>query len=411
MKRCLALLLLLFPLTATAAPPVLEVTGGATTLTNVVISAPLPAGFDAGINSITLPDGMHIPAQIGEGWLLTDPVRGKRLTFVLPKLHAGETLKLRPTTLNYVKAPLAFQFKETPGEYVDLLFDQRPVLRYINKPRDGTTKDTHELTFKPYHGVFDPTDGKSLITSTAYLSADKTKMFPHHRGLFYGWLKISYGDKTGIDTWHGRKGEYTQHEKMLLTEAGEVYGQHRAAISWHGQDGARFADEQREVTAFNMKGGTLIEFASVLSTKQPLVKLDGDPQHAGFHFRAHQDVSAKENSKQTVYTRPDGKDKPAATRNWPAQKEHVNLAWDAMSFTLHGKRYTAVYLDRPDNPKEARFSERDYGRFGSYFVYDLTPETPLKVKYRVWIQEGELTADQCENLSQGFVHPPAVSVK
>ena len=106
MKHSLTLLILLFPLIATAAPPVLEVTGGTTTLTNVVISAPLPAGFDTSINSVTLPDGMHIPAQIGEGSLLPESVRGKRLTFVLPKLPAGETLKLRPTTLDQLPGAL-----------------------------------------------------------------------------------------------------------------------------------------------------------------------------------------------------------------------------------------------------------------------------------------------------------------
>ena len=200
-------------------------------------------------------------------------------------------------------------------------------------------------------------------------------------------------------------------EKMLLTEAGEVYGQHRAAISWHGQDGALFADEQREVTAFNMNGGTLIEFASVLSTKQPLVKLDGDPQHAGFHFRATQEVS-KETAKKTYYLRPDGKGKEGETRNWDAKGKDaktVNLPWNAMSFETGGKRYTALRINHPDNPKETRGSERDYGRFGDYFEYDLTPKTPLKLKYRVWVQEGEMTGEQCEAMAHGFTD--AVTVK
>ena len=51
--------------------------------------------------------------------------------------------------------------------------------------------------------------------------------------------------------------------------------------------------------------------------------------------------------------------------------------------------------------------ERDYGRFGDYFEYDLTPEKPLKLKYRVWVQEGEMTGEQCSALADAFVHPPA----
>src|SRR5205807_770941 len=82
---------------------------------------------------------------------------------------------------------------------------------------------------------------------------------------------------------------------------------------------------------------------------------------------------------ETIYIRPDGDGKPGETRNWPAQKDHVNLPWNAMSFVLGDQRYTTAYLDKPTNPKEARCSEREYGRFGSYFVYEVTKEKPLAV--------------------------------
>ena len=136
------------------------------------------------------------------------------------------------------------------------------------------------------------------------------------------------------------------------------------------------------------------------------MKLDGDPQHAGVQFRADNEVAAR-TSKETIYIRPDVVGKAGEEWNWPQQKNQVNLPWKAMSFVLGGKRYTAAYLDRPDNPKEARYSERDYGRFGDYFEYDLTPKTPLKLKYRVWVQEGEMTVEQCNALAESFVTPPA----
>ena len=41
-----------------------------------------------------------------------------------------------------------------------------------------------------------------------------------------------------------------------------------------------------------------------------------------------------------------------------------------------------MYLDSPSNPKPARYSERAYGRFGSYFETDVTEDMPLNVKYR-----------------------------
>ena len=79
-----------------------------------------------------------------------------------------------------------------------------------------------------------------------------------------------------------------------------------------------------------------------------------------------------------------------------------------MSFVVGTHRYSVVYMDHPSNPKEARQSERTYGRVGTYFEYDLTRETPLSIKYRLWVQEGEVTAEQCEQMSKAFVEPPKV---
>ena len=58
----------------------------------------------------------------------------------------------------------------------------------------------------------------------------------------------------------------------------------------------------------------------------------------------------------------------------------------------------------------ARFSERDYGRFGSYFATDVPADKPLKLNYRIWVQEGEMTPEQVQRLSDDFVHPPKVTV-
>ena len=55
---------------------------------------------------------------------------------------------------------------------------------------------------------------------------------------------------------------------------------------------------------------------------------------------------------------------------------HADLPWNAMSFVLGGQRYTVAYLDHPNNPKEARYSERNYGRFGSYFEREVTAQAP-----------------------------------
>ena len=74
-----------------------------------------------------------------------------------------------------------------------------------------------------------------------------------------------------------------------------------------------------------------------------------------------------------------------------------------MCFTVHDRRYTVSYLDHPDNPKPARYSERDYGRFGSYFATDINTEEPLTVNYRLVIHQGEFEAEEVAKQSEAFL--------
>jgi hypothetical protein len=416
MKRLFSVLaLLVLSSIAAAAPFGVSVTGGKTDQANVVVRLPVPKDTDAAaVNVVEFP-GVTVPAQVAKPGLTDDPAVKQYLVFVLPKLKAGETVTGKANTVNYFVAPPAFQFVEKPGAPTELLFAsvnaKRPVLQYFNLPHDP--KD-HYYTFKPFHNVYDPATGKAMLTNTSAKTA-KDGQFPHHRGLFFGFNRISYGDKQTADIWHGTDSVFSQHDKTLLTEAGEVFGRQRSEISWHGKDGKTFATEQREVTAYAVPNtvGTLIDWNTVLSTKLDKVRLDGDPQHAGFHFRANMEVS-KNGKENTYYLRPDGKGKIGETRNWDpkgkADPRTVNLPWNACSFVVGGKRYTVLRINHPDNPKETRGSERDYGRFGDYFEYDLTPDKPLKLKYRVWVQEGEMTVEQCEALAAAFVSPPATKV-
>jgi hypothetical protein len=368
-------------------------------------------------------DGKQFLAQVSQPGLLTEsipPAEGERrrdLHFILSSLKAGESLKLRGKWLANQKLVGGeyFAWHDTPGEFTELRHRDCPVLRYMYQAFDDSTKEKREQTFKVYHHLFDPS-GKEIITK------GPGGLYTHHRGLFYGF-KATYGDpRVTADTWHcpppsndPKKPSleaYEGHEKILSSEVGHLLGRHRVQIGWHGRDKARFAEELRELTVYSVPGGTLVEFASKLTPVKGTVKLDGDPQHAGFHFRAVNEVADKTKD-QTYFLRPDGKGEMGKERNWdPRTKDGpVNLPWNAMSFVVGGKRYTAAYLDRPANPKEARYSERTYGRVGSYFVAECSESKPLTVVYRLWLQEGEMSAAGVKSLSEDFVNPPASAVK
>jgi hypothetical protein len=330
-----------------------------------------------------------------------DGMRAAELHFVLPSIDAEETLDLEVRVGRAERDVASFHWQDTPGKYSDLRFGDRNVLRYMYEPVDNSSPERRDETYKVYHHIFDPAGAKLLTKGSGGL-------FPHHRGLFYGFNRISYGDGQTADIWHCRKGEAQVHRQVLAQEAGPVLGRHRLAIDWIGQDGQIFAREQREIAAYHLPQGMAVEFVSQLESAGKPVKLDGDPQHAGVQFRATQHVPDV-TKHLTYYVRPDGPDKPGSFRNWPGDAQHVNLPWNAMSFVVDDQRYTCCYLDHPGNPKEARYSERDYGRFGSYFEYALTDDTPLNVQYRLWLQEGEMTVDQVQKVSDDFVAAPRVT--
>lgn len=353
------------------------------------------------VQTVELSDGadLRIVGQLTKPGLLNAASDSdtRELHFVVPELKKGESLKLTATATS-IAAEESFSWKDTPGKFTDLFYGEKPVMRYMYESLDESRR---EETYKVFHHVYDPS-GQQIVTK------GPGGRYTHHRGLFFGFNRVSYDGKKA-DIWHCR-GAHQAHDSVLATEQGPVVARHRVLINWHGPDAGIFASETREMTVYHVPGGNMIEFASHLESQVGAVKLDGDPQHAGFHFRASNEVAEK-TSGQTYYVRPDGKDAPKKTRNWPGNKEHVDLEFNAMSFVVGGQRYTCCYLDRPENPKQARFSERDYGRFGSYFEYTLDNDNPLNLNYRIWLQEGEMDVEQVRAKSKDFVDPPKAAVK
>lgn len=388
--RTLAILGLLLSIPAFADEP-FTVAGSAADRTDALIRLPLAATSPLIGKSVAVADstGKTYLAQVSaKGGLLTP---GAELVVLFPVLKAEVKFEVKARVVADPVGP-AFTYAEKEGALPQFDFGGKPVLKFFNTPLDESSPAARSKTFKVYHHLFDETG--------VQLTNGPEGKFPHHRGLFFGYNKITYavdGKDKQADVWHCNKGESQSHDKTLLAEVGPLFARHRVEVGWHGQDKAVFATEVRELTVWNLPKGRRIDFASRVSTELPKVKLDGDPQHAGFHFRAAQDVEAR-HAKETYFLRATGRGEPGTEVNWPANKTAVNYPWNAMSFVVGDKRYTAVYVAHPDNPKEERYSERTYGRFGCYSESVVTPEKPLEVRYRLWMQAGEMTAEACEAL-------------
>jgi hypothetical protein len=365
-----------------------------------------------------------VPGQIVAASLTEREVDGnsaKRLCFVIPPIKANETLAWSATTTKNSDAP-KFSWhdvvNEPSGEQTwretarEARYGGKPLLRYIHTQLDTETPKSQNATMKPYHHVFDP-ERNLLLTKGA------GGLFPHHKGLYYGFNKISYdGGKATADTWHCNNGESEKHAEFVSEEAGPVLARHVVKILWNGKDGKPFAEELREMTAIRRGDRTIIDFASKLSSLVGEIKLDGDPQHAGYQFRATQQVPDTTQDK-TYYIRPDGVAAPGKFRNWPEDKEHVNLPWHALVMFVPTKEgdaesaapYTVMRLESPKNPKETRHSERNYGRFGAYFEATVNTDQPLHLRHRVVISPREETIAACEAAAAGYAREIPATAK
>jgi len=288
-----------------------------------------------------------------------------------------------------------------------LLFDGRKVTRYMYA-LDRSTKQRVLETYKTFLHVFDAA-GENLLTNGPdglhpYMT-DKV-LYPHHRGIFIGWNRLEFGGKR-YDFWHmGEQGRVQKHQKFLELTAGPVLARSNSLVHWNDKDGRTIIAEQRKTTVFRQSEPTvlLLEFLTELKAVNGDVFLDGDPEHAGFQYRPHDDVAKGGKDMKAAYLfHKDGID---------AHKDK-DLPWAAMSYGLNGKRYSVLYMDYPDNPKPVIYSAyRDYGRFGAFFKKKINDGDTLTLRYRIWISEGRMPERvKLANKYLEFVDGPKVEVE
>ena len=206
LARSLLAMLLLAPLASAAAPSLkFTVAAGKHDRVNEVVRVPfaLPDGVKSD-PAVTVADdkGKTIAVgQIAPPSLASGNVAGKNarvLTFVLPHLKAGETLQASMVLDESTPAGAgSLRWLPTRDHTTTLMHGKTPVLRYNHPKLDDSSAKAREATFKPFHELYSP-DGSRLVTKGV------GGQFTHHRGLFYGFMKVTYGKNT-VDIWHCKK--------------------------------------------------------------------------------------------------------------------------------------------------------------------------------------------------------------
>ncbi len=347
--------------------------------------------------------GKLIPGQIVVGGN-----KKTQLWWIIPDVKANSvTMWTAALRRRQESEKETFSWRDTEGEYLDFLFDGRKVTRYMYA-LDRSTKQRVLETYKTFLHVFDAA-GENLLTNGPdglhpYMT-DKV-LYPHHRGIFIGWNRLEFGGKR-YDFWHmGEQGRVQKHQKFLELTAGPVLARSNSLVHWNDKDGRTIIAEQRKTTVFHQSEPTvlLLEFLTELKAVNGDVFLDGDPEHAGFQYRPHDDVAKGGKDVKAVYLfHKDGID---------AHKDK-DLPWAAMSYGLNGKRYSVLYMDYPDNPKPVIYSAyRDYGRFGAFFKKKINDGDTLTLRYRIWISEGRMPERvKLANKYLEFVDGPKVEVE
>jgi hypothetical protein len=351
-----------------------------------------------------------IPSQVdnlGEGrisirWIEPAMAPGEKKTYSLTSQPAAAASKK------------IFRFASGDGVR-DLYLGDRPIMTQVIRwdPND------HANTFKPFDHVYSFKPATQPSTQPAemrgpYRTITKGPggLYTHHRGIFFGFNKTAYGD-----FWHCNKGESQRHAAFDTAHewAGPLAAKMIATTDWVAADNQPKFRDTRETTVWRVGDNELVlDYDITLETiTGKAEQVGGDAHHAGFHFRASNDLVDQTDKRHR---------QGAANYVFPAGAKLVKddvwsgAPWANATFDLFGRRYSITHMDGPNNPDPTTYSTRPYGRFGAFFSGEVTPQKPLKVSYRLVIRDitgGATTQPEAGEVDaeyQSFTKPVSVQL-
>ena len=270
------------------------------------------------------------------------------------------------------------QYVDSTG-FRDCLVNGKPVWRHMN----AFDEERLAETYKPFTHVF-AADGKQFITKGA------GGKFTHHRGLFLGFNKTKT-ENSGGDFWHC-KGVTIRFRK---------YDGNTIVNEWVDKNGTAIVRDQQTITTKRLADSSLqLDFDISIESLDGTATLKGDPQHAGFQFRAHNGLASN-----------DKKDKSGSCRYLRPKSAHDkgndvwhDCPWVVGTFQFADKTYSVQHMNHPSNPKfdSTVYSTRGYGRFGAFAEHSVKQGAPLKLRYRISIANGEADADVAAKRYAGY---------
>ena len=357
-----------------ASSPTLKVKGGEVALENVPVHAavrvPGHLRKTPADNIVVRLRAQGIDASI-PGQVFSLSKKEADVWWIIPSLPAGSEMTFE-AALSEEKNKSCFSWKDQPNEHLDLLREDKKLLRYMYAYKSTEMRFDFN-TSKPFHHVFDP-QGEATLTNGP---GPGEILYPHHRGIFIGWNKVMLEGQR-YDLWHTRNVAQV-HQEFLEQQAGPVAARSVSRIHWNDLSKEPILSERREITVFAQPEPThlLLEFQTAITALRDQVLLDGDPEHGGFQYRPHNDA---DKTRTQYLFHEEGID----------PRKDKDLPWVGESYVLRGNTYTVQHINHPSNPNPTIYSAyRDYGRFGAFFKKSLSKGETLHLKYRIWIASGD----------------------
>lgn len=278
-------------------------------------------------------------------------------------------------------APLAakgtgdFEWKEALGGKLRLSEGSRHVLDYNYGPqlKPGVAEDRRR------EGYIYPLYSPAGVNPLDDFPADH----PHHRGLFWAWMSITFEGKT-YDIWTLKLGIEHRFHKILNRGASASDASLSVENGWY-VGARRIVREAVDIRVHrSAKDKRNVDLAITVEAIGKDVILAGSPEDS----KGYGGLCVRFGPRtETRILTPEG---PVS-----ANENEVPHAWAAMEALFDGKRAGLRVTSDAANPRHPPgWCLRPYGFVGANFPglrpYTLTPGQPLTLRYRVTVYDGAL---------------------
>jgi len=340
--------------------------------TPIEVSLTLPPNKFIDINSIELIEkksgkkvecqAVHISGSLYKVyWIEQEAKPHEEKHYVLRFEYSDEPL---------LKAPGTCKIKES-SEYLEVEIEDKLFTRYIYN-KEG---------FKPYlYPILGPVD-KSL---TQLAPEDH----PHHKSVW-----IAFGDVNGYDFWAEKEGcGKIVHEEVLKISEGPVLAYIKTKSKWITPEGALLLQDYRTIKVYNLPPeARILDIVVVLKALQNIVVFYDTKEGGIFATRVADEIDVKDG----------GKIVDSEGREYERNVWGKRAKWCDYYGTINGVVAGYAIFDHPDNIRHpCHWHVRDYGMFCPNIsfrfpdfpgYYELQKDETLKLKYRIYIHEGNHT--------------------